>query len=141
MTSQEPSPGKCQKASDHIIIVDDDPLTAQCIADMLQHLGHSATAVHTPYGALHHIHQAVPDIIVIDINLPGIDGLQICHYVRHEPRTAHIPVVVISAHSKTAYKDAARVAGANQYLVKPVMLADLEQVLAQVKDGRRGPVE
>ena len=136
MTSREPGPDKYQKASYHIIIVDDDPLTAQCLADMLQKLGHSATAVHTPHGALHHIHQVVPDVIVIDINLPGLDGLQICHYLRREPGTAHIPVIVISAHSKTAYKDAAKVAGANQYLVKPVMLADLEQALAQVTAGR-----
>lgn len=116
----------------NILITDDDRKTANYMADMLRLTGHTVTIALGPRSALHNLKQVIPDVVFLDINMPGIDGLEICRYLRRDPNTANLPIVIVSANSEQAYKDAALAAGANAYLVKPVMLEDLSNALSQV---------
>ena len=120
----------------NIMVVDDDQHTALYMADMLRMLGHTVLTLYTPRSAMRQLNEAVPDVIFIDINLPGIDGLEVCRYLRRDPTTSHVPIIVVSANGEVTYRKAAAAAGADQYLVKPVMLEDLGRALAQVAGGR-----
>jgi CheY-like chemotaxis protein len=127
--------GKTNNVPYNIIVVDDDKHTARYMADMLRMLGHTVITLYTPRSAMRQLNEAVPDVIFVDINLPGIDGLEVCRYLRRDPTTSHVPIIVVSANSETAYQEAAAAAGSDLYLVKPVMLEDLEAALTQVADG------
>jgi len=64
--------------------------------------------------------------------MPGVDGLEICRYLRRDPISAHLPIVIISANEEQAHKQNAFMAGANHYIVKPAMMDDLEKALEMV---------
>jgi CheY-like chemotaxis protein len=126
-----------QGKSYNIMVVDDDKNTAQYMADMLRLLGHTVIALYTPRSAMRQLNEAVPDVIFVDINLPGIDGLEICRFLRRDPMTATVPIIVVSANSELAYRKAAAAAGADRYLVKPVTINDLEGALSEVAGGHK----
>ncbi len=123
----------------NILVVDDDKTTANSLADLLRLLGHTVDVALGPRGALYKLNRAMPDILCLDVNMPGVDGLEICRYIRRDPRTGNLPIIIISANDEKAHKDAAFMAGANYYIVKPAMIEDLETALAQVMKSPHPP--
>src|SRR5258708_23035111 len=116
----------------NILVIDDDKTTANYMADQLRLLDHKVAVACGRRGGLFQINHAVPDVLFLDVNMPGVDGLEICRYLRRDPKTAKVPIVVVSANEEKAHQDAAFKAGANYYIVKPAMMDDLEKALAQV---------
>jgi CheY-like chemotaxis protein len=116
----------------NILVVDDDKDTANSLADSLRLLGHTVAVAFGPRGALYKLNNVIPDALLLDVNMPGVDGLEICRYLRRDPTTAHVPIIVVSANEEKAHQEAALQAGANYYIVKPAMLDDLERALGQV---------
>ncbi len=116
----------------NILVIDDDRKTASYMADMLRLSGHTVTVALGPRSALYNLKQVIPDVVFLDLNMPGVDGFEVCRYLRRDPATASIPIVIVSANSEQGYKDAASAAGANAYLVKPAMIEDLTNALIQV---------
>ena len=70
-------------------------------------------------------HQIIPDIIITDLMMPGIDGLQLCERIKSDPLLSHIPVVVVTAKSEDADRIRGLKAGADAYLVKPFIANEL----------------
>jgi CheY-like chemotaxis protein len=116
----------------NILVVDDDKDTANSLADLLRLLGHTVAVALGPRGALYKLNNVIPDVLFLDVNMPGVDGLEICRYLRRDPSTASVPIVIVSANEEKAHKDAALRAGANYYIVKPAMIEDLERALNHV---------
>jgi CheY-like chemotaxis protein len=116
----------------NVMVVDDDRQTANYVSEMLRLLGHSVLTMFNPRTAMKQLLEAVPDVIFLDVNMPGIDGMEVCRYLRRDPATAETPIVVCSAYSSSSYRDAALEAGANLYLLKPIGMADLEGALKTV---------
>src|SRR5204862_4051924 len=116
----------------NMLVVDDDKTTANSLADLLRLLGHAVTVSFGPRSALFRLRESIPDIVFLDVNMPGVDGLEICRYIRRDPSTSKVPVVIISANEEKAHQDAAFLAGANYYIVKPAMFEDLEKALERV---------
>ena len=116
----------------NIMVIDDDHRAAEYLADLLRLGGHSVVVVHSPRNAMQVLSEVVPDVLFVDVNLPGIDGFEVCRFLRRDPLTEAVPIVIVSAHGEQSYRDMAIVAGANLYLVKPAMLEDLEQALRTV---------
>src|SRR5258708_20494478 len=73
------------------------------------------------------------DIVFLDVNMPGVSGLDVCRYLRRDPKLARLPIIIVSANEEKAYKEAAFKAGATGYIVKPAMIEDLEAALKYVK--------
>ena len=74
--------------------------------------------------ALQLVGECEPDFVVLDVMLPGIDGIEICRRMRAQASLAQVPVVMLSARDNAAVQRAAREAGANDYWLKPVSPAD-----------------
>ena len=75
-----------------------------------------------------------PDVVVLDLSLPGIDGYSLAAALRGHPLTAHIPIVVLSAHAYPEDERRARAAGAGAFLRKPCLPADLVQAIRSVSE-------
>lgn len=79
--------------------------------------------------------EQVPDLVLIDLGLPGLDGLAVCRALRSDPRTAGIPVVILTARSRSEYEHRARLAGCSLYLEKPInpvaLLHEVEHLIGR----------
>lgn len=101
-----------------ILIVDDQPETCRPLAMLLRRLGHQADCVSSGEAALQWFSQALPDLVILDVMMPGMDGLEVLRHVRSDPRTAGVAVAMYSAVSDPSFKRHAIAKGANDYWVK-----------------------
>jgi two-component system, sensor histidine kinase len=117
----------------NITVIDDDKTAATTLADLLQSLGHTVNVSLSPRSALTGFNQGLPDVVFLDINMPGVNGIEVCRYLRRDVRTSNLPIIVISANDEPFHINAARSAGANFYIVKPASVDDIEKALAFVE--------
>jgi CheY-like chemotaxis protein len=78
------------------------------------------------------LNEVIPDVIFMDINMPGIDGVEVLRFLRRDPMTVDVPVIIVSAEEQASIKQAALEAGANYYIVKPPTLEEIEKALEEV---------
>jgi len=123
----------------NVLLVEDDRRTAESLANQLRVLGHTVTIALSPRLAMQTLNQVIPDVIFMDLNMPGIDGLEVMRFLRRDPITAVVPVIVVSANDSREIKDMAYEAGANDYLVKPPTIEDLDTALNRVLRGALPP--
>ncbi len=113
-----------------IIIVEDDTVLAETLADNLENEGHKATTVADGETAYQRIIEKQPDLVVLDVMLPKLDGLSLCRMIRRNQTTAHIPIIMITARSEEVDKIVGLESGADDYIVKPFGLGEF---LARVR--------
>lgn len=117
----------------HILFVDDDPDTLQLIKLMLGRRGFRVTTASGGARALKAMQDDLPDLVLLDLMMPVMDGYEVCRQIRANPRTAHVPVVVLSARAHAESRVEAFRCGADDYLTKPVrsseLIAHIEAVL------------
>lgn len=118
-----------------ILIVDDEFLTTEMLATFLSIIGHQATEAYSGHEMWTKLHYTQPDVILLDIMLPDSNGLELCRDLRADAKTAHVPIIIISAHAPPKEREA-DAAGADAYLVKPISLQALRDALAKVGVGR-----
>jgi len=116
----------------NVLIIEDDRRTADSLGAQVSVLGHTVALAYGARMALHQLGQVIPDVILLDINMPGVDGLEVLRFLRREPPTAGVPVLVNTANDSHEMRLAAREPGANAYLVKPPMLEDIERAIDRV---------
>ena len=104
--------------SGSVLIVDDDVGTGRLLALLVRHLGHSAAFVDSGNKALDYLATNHPDLVILDVMMPGIDGLEVLARMRKNPTTADVPVVMFSALADPQFSQTARLRGANDYWVK-----------------------
>lgn len=104
--------------SGDILIVDDDAGAARLLAMLVRHLGCNASFVESGGAALSYLAQHRPDLVILDLMMPGIDGLEVLRRMRHDPQTAQVPVVMFSALDDPHFLNKAMFFGANDYWVK-----------------------
>lgn len=107
-----------------VLIVDDQRETGYLMARILQCLGHRS--VHVPSGAdaLEYVRDALPDAVLLDYMMPGMDGLAVLKELRKDPRTKEVPVIMFSANNDPAVLESAMREGANDYWVKALVQID-----------------
>ncbi len=116
----------------NVLIVEDDRQMAQSLAGQLSVLGHTVSIAYGPRQAIKQLNEVIPDVIFLDINMPGVDGLEVIRFLRRDPKTANVPVIIVSAEEADSTQKAAYEAGANHYIVKPPLLADIEDGIKHV---------
>lgn len=119
-----------------VLLVEDNPRNLKLARAVLEFAGFVVTAVTTGEEALPAARLGRPDVILMDLQLPGIDGHAALEQLRADPRTAGIPVVAVSAFVMQADRQRALGSGFDGYLDKPISVRDLPD---QVRRHVRGP--
>jgi len=112
-----------------ILVIEDDPSALRLIKYTLQQEGYEVLTVPDGLKGLRKARSEPPDLIIIDIMLPGIDGFEVCHRLRVEPQTARLPILMVSAKSREIDKATGLAVGANDYISKP---ADPSEIISRV---------
>ncbi|WP_198320733.1 hybrid sensor histidine kinase/response regulator [Azohydromonas aeria] len=120
------------RAARRVLVVDDNVDAADSLAMMLQLIGHEARAVHDGAAALEQAPAWQPDIVLLDIGLPGMDGYEVARRLRADAALAGTLLVALTGWGSEADKRRSAEAGFDAHLTKPVALGDVEAVLARV---------
>lgn len=116
------------------LIIDDNRTTADALGQMLQVLGFNARVAYGSGVAMSILASGwVPKFICLDINMPGVDGLELLSYLRREPRLIPVPVFVITSDDQPETRRKVMQLGANVMLIKPATIDALEDALKKVK--------
>jgi len=102
-----------------ILIVEDDPDIAQLLEHYLQNAGHSVERLSTGNAVMPSLRRRRPDLVILDLMLPGMDGLLVCQAMRAEPVTAAIPVIMLTARGDESDRVSGLELGADDYVTKP----------------------
>ena len=105
-----------------ILLVEDDPSVAASVIDGLSNSGLNITHVETGKDAIAHVNRANPDLILLDLGLPDMDGQDVCRTIRQDHTT---PIIILSARSEEVDRVLALEFGADDYLVKPFGMREL----------------
>jgi CheY-like chemotaxis protein len=108
-----------------VLVVDDNHDTCELLARILRRAGHDAACETTARGALQRLTASTPDLIIADVMMPEMDGLDLLRAIRSDPSSAAVTVVVFSALSDERTREEARRLGANGYVVKGSGWAEL----------------
>ncbi|MCX7635904.1 MAG: response regulator, partial [Syntrophales bacterium] len=117
-----------------IIVVDDEKDIADLVAFHLEKEGFTVTKASDGGKALEMIRRSKPDLVVLDLMLPGMPGLEICRVLRQKAETAQIPIIMLTAKGDQVDRIIGLELGADDYIVKPY---ELREVLARVRSVLR----
>lgn len=115
-----------------ILVVDDDLDTLTLIGLTLQRRGFTVIKAQSGPEALDKLNIDLPDLVIVDVMMPHMDGYEVCRAIKGDPRTAHLPVVMLTAKAQTASQLEGFRAGAIDYITKPVHPQDLAARIASV---------
>ena len=125
-----------------ILVVDDEPRIAELARDYLEHAGFEVRLASTGDGALDSIRRDRPDLVVLDLGLPGLDGLDVTRDIR---RDSNLPVIMLTARDDEVDKLLGLELGADDYLTKPFspreLVARVRAVLRRVDAGSNPPAD
>lgn len=118
-----------------VLVVDDEEMTRDLLRLMLKGTGFTIHEAEDGYIALEQVAACKPDIMILDVMMPGLDGLAVCRALRAQPQTADLPVIMLSAKTTPTAIQEGLDAGADKYLTKPVgfkeLLSNIQEVLGQ----------
>jgi twitching motility two-component system response regulator PilG len=121
------------------MVVDDSPTIRKILGLTLERAGYAVVAEPDGECAVARLAELVPDLILLDIAMPKLDGYEVCRRIKADPRTARVPVVMLSGKGGFFDKVKGRMVGATEYLTKPF---ETPAVLAVIDNhcGRKGTV-
>ncbi|MDP6581827.1 MAG: response regulator transcription factor [Vicinamibacterales bacterium] len=102
-----------------ILVVEDDQDIADLVAHNLGRAGYATEIVGTGTAVLPRVRQQTPDLVVLDLMLPGLSGLEICRLMRGDPQTAAVPIIMLTARAEEEDRVRGLELGADDYLTKP----------------------
>ncbi|MCC6803880.1 MAG: response regulator [Anaerolineae bacterium] len=109
----------------HILVVDDEIGALTLIGIMLERGGFDVLKARDAQAALVVLEETVPDLIILDVMMPGMNGIELCQVIRQRPLTSKTPVLILSARGDAESIIKGIEAGANDYLPKPILHHDL----------------
>ncbi|MCI0475236.1 MAG: response regulator [Anaerolineales bacterium] len=119
-----------------ILVADDDPFIRQLVVFTLKTRGYEILEASNGAAALALARQTQPDLVVLDVLMPEMTGLQVTKTLSQDPATAHIPIVILSANAQQSDIDAGLASGAVAYLVKPFEPKILAERVAEILERR-----
>ena len=123
-----------------ILIADDRPDLVQLLRDLLTVEGYQVVTAENGREALETIYQCAPDLVLLDLNMPVMDGYEVCHQIKTDPATADIPVLMLTAWADPEYRVKGLELGAEDYLAKPfnpaLLHARIRGSLASLQEER-----
>ncbi len=120
METRRPCSDQAPGAVARILIVEDNPTNQKVVACLLGKRGHQTSVVAHGGEALKALEAAVYDLVLMDVQMPVLDGLEATRIIRKNPRWSALPIVGLTAHAMTGDRERCLEAGMNDYLAKPV---------------------
>jgi two-component system cell cycle response regulator DivK len=122
-----------------ILVVEDNERNLKLLRDVLEYAGYDVRVARTAEDGITSAVSEPPDLVLMDLQLPGIDGLEALRQLRESPRTADIPVVAVTAQAMKHDRERALEAGFNGYIEKPISVrAFPDQVRSFLSGGQAG---
>ena len=118
-----------------ILIVEDNALNIKLFCDLLAAHGHEPEAVTDSRNALEVARQFQPDLVITDIQLPHIGGLELIRMVRADPDLKDVPIMAVTAYSAQGDEERIRAAGAQSYVSKPISVARFAATVEELLHG------
>ncbi|MEM8931449.1 MAG: response regulator [Acidobacteriota bacterium] len=112
-------------AGAHILLVEDNEMSADMLSRRLLRRGYAVTIARNGREGLARAQDGLPDLVLMDLSLPEIDGWEVTRLLKADPRTAVIPVIALTAHAMAEDREKALDAGCDDYDTKPVELKRL----------------
>ena len=121
-----------------VLVVDDEDMIRSVLRLTLVRAGYDVTEAESGEEALAKVQEDRPDLILLDVMMPGMDGFAVCEQLRRDPDTVDLPIIMLSARSDSQSRKESVRAGATKYLTKPLetnkLLAHVQEELEQT-DG------
>jgi DNA-binding response OmpR family regulator len=119
-----PSPASGGDTRRRVLLIEDDADIAEAIGYQMEKAGLSLRVARTGEEGLEAVRKGV-DLVLLDLNLPGMDGLEVCRMIRRQQTTAHLPIIIVSARADEVDRVLGLEMGADDYVVKPFSLKEL----------------
>ena len=126
---QPPAAGANGETAASILLAEDNATTAKIMTSYLEAQGYSVVLAHDGLEVLAMVERQPPDLILLDIQMPQLDGLETLHRLRSDPRFAHLPVIALTALAMAGDRERCLAAGATDYISKPVRLRDVTPII------------
>jgi CheY-like chemotaxis protein len=120
-----------------VLVVDDNVDTVLSFSMLLKESGNEVQSAHDGPTAIKIAMQYVPDVILLDIGLPGLNGYEVAKQIRKQPTLRDVVLVALTGYGQESDRQASMDAGFNHHLIKPARLAQVRQILASVVEHRR----
>jgi len=122
-----------------VLVVEDHPVNQRLLGFLLESAGFTVHAAADAHDALRLLETVVPDLILMDIQLPGINGLDLARLIRADARLQQVPIIAVTAYAMKGDEEKARAAGCNGYIPKPI---DVDSFIPKLMGflGEKGPV-
>ncbi len=117
--------------SSMVVVVEDEPDTAEMFAEMVRLIGYQVVKSFGGIRAIDLIAEKKPAVVLLDLMMPDLSGLEVLRYMRRDPRLANIPVIIVSAKGLPSDIKLGLEAGAAFYLTKPVAFIDLKRAIEE----------
>lgn len=112
-----------------VLIIEDDPATQRLVDYSLRHAGYQVITASNGIEGIRKIQNEKPNLLILDVMLPGMDGFEICHRLRSDPKTAKLRIIMFSAKAQDIDRNTGLEVGADEYLSKP---ADPQAIVEKV---------
>lgn len=117
-----------------ILVIDDDQDTVDSFAILLQQLGHTVHTARRGAEAIVLLDEIHPDLVFLDLALPGMDGFEIAKQIRREPRLSETKIIALTGLSEAKHRLRAQYTGIDGYLVKPATLDEIKESIEAVRN-------
>jgi CheY-like chemotaxis protein len=122
--------------SAHILIVDDSPVNLKLIRVLLELEGYVVSVASDAQAALEFLATSIPDLILMDLQLPAMDGLTLTRLLKADVRLAGVPIVALTAYAMTGDQERALASGCDAYFTKPIDTRSFAQSIAALLSKR-----
>ncbi len=135
MSDGPPDGGQDAQLGEHVLVADDDADIRDLVAFKLTTAGYEVETVADGLAALEHARARRPRLVLLDVMMPGLSGLDVAHQLRADPRTATVPIILLTAKAQESDVEGGFGVGADDYVTKPFspreLLSRVRAVLAR----------
>jgi DNA-binding response OmpR family regulator len=122
-----------------VLIIEDDPATSRLVDYSLRHQGYEVVTAANGLEGIRKAQTEAPDLVILDVMLPGINGYEICRRLRSNPATAKVSILMFSAKAQETDKNTGEKAGADDYLTKPAAPAQIVETVERMLARKNAP--